>query len=444
MPLSRMVVLLIFLFPMAVPAESFVAGPDGYRERLGDLGPGDTLVLRPGTYRRGLPLHGLEGAPGEPITVRGPREGEPARILGRRGHNVVSLVDVGHVRIANLEIDGRGLPVDGVKAEGHSRFAHHVTLEGLTIRNLGRHQQIVGISTKCPTWDWVIRGNRIRGAGTGMYLGDADGTAPFVGGLIEGNRVTGSIGYAVQIKHQNGRPELKGMPAAPRDTVIRHNILAKEGNSATGAMARPNLLVGHFPAQGPGARDRYLIHGNLLLNNPTESLFQGEGRVAFYDNLLVNPGGAGLVVQPHKGIPRAIWLFHNTVISRGPGITLRSAPGTEIQQVVGNAVFSPRPLAATAARTAANVLEAPAAAGQLLAGGKAVFRRSVFCPERWALTGALAAERLMARFPAAEQDFAGRSRNGSRRGAFAGSGTGPDCRVGMERGALPLRHVFHH
>lgn len=443
MPVFRMVVLFVLLFPTAVPAETFVAGPEGYRERLGDLGPGDTLVLRPGTYRRGLPLHGLEGAPGEPITVRGPREGEPARILGRRGHNVVSLADVGHLRIAHLEIDGRGLPVDGVKAEGHARFAHHVTLEGLTIRNLGRHQQIVGISTKCPAWDWVIRGNRIRGAGTGMYLGNADGTAPFVGGLIEGNRVTGSMGYALQIKHQQGRPDLEGMPAAPRDTVIRHNILAKGGNSATGAMARPNLLVGHFPPQGPGARDRYLIHGNLLLNNPTESLFQGEGRVAFYGNLLVNPGGPGLVVQPHKGIPRAIWLFHNTVISGGPGITLRSAPGTETQEVVGNAVFSPRPLAAPSARTAANVLEPPAAAGRLLAGGEAPFRRTVFCPQPSALTGPRAGGALMERFPAAEQDFAGRSRDGSRQGAFAGSGTGAGCRVGMEPEALPLRRVFH-
>lgn len=64
-------------------------------------------------------------------------------------------------------LDGRDLPVDAVKAEGHADWAHHITLENLLIRvrGHGNNQQTVGISTKCPAWGWVIRDNEIIGAG---------------------------------------------------------------------------------------------------------------------------------------------------------------------------------------------------------------------------------------------------------------------------------------
>jgi len=441
---SGLLMLLLFLCPTAVPAATVEAGPGDYRERLSQLEPGDRLVLRAGTYRQGLPVHDLQGTAEAPITIRGPRQGPPARVMGRRGHNIVSLVDAAHVRIAHLVLDGRGLAVDGVKAEGHSRYAHHINLENLTIQNLARHQQIVGISTKCPAWDWVIRGNHIRNAGTGIYLGDSDGSAPFIGGLIEGNRVTGSMGYALQIKHQTRRPDGLGLPRAPRDTVIRYNVLAKDAGSATGAMARPNLLVGHFPAEGPGARDRYLIYGNFLVNNPTEALFQGEGRLAFYNNVLINPAGPGAVVQPHKGIPRAVWLFHNTVITQDAGITLRAAPGTRIQKVVANAIFSPRPIRAPSAHVADNSVAPTVAVPRYLPGAAGDPLQGMFCPRGEALRGKRVAGGLMKQFPHAAQDFAGRPRAGIYRGAFAGRGDREACRVGLSGETLPLRRARRH
>ena len=89
-----------------------------------------------------------------------------------------------------------------MKSERQARYAHHITLENLLIRGHGNNQQTVGISTKCPAWNWVIRGNTIIGAGTGMYLGDSDGSAPFVAGVIERNLIVDTIGYNLQIKHQ--------------------------------------------------------------------------------------------------------------------------------------------------------------------------------------------------------------------------------------------------
>lgn len=319
------------------------AGPRDYRSRLRDLAPGDHLVLRAGVYERGLPLHRLQGTATRPITVSGPVSGEPAVFRARRGANTVSLLDVSHLEVSNLELTGDGVPVDAVKAEGHAAYAHYVTLSNLHITGHGASRQNVGISTKCPAYGWRILDNRIEGAGTGMYLGDSDGSAPFVGGLIEGNRMEDTVGYNLQIKHQNARPADGALPSGPSRTIIRKNRFRKSSPTGASGGARPNLLVGHWPPEGPGADDIYLIYGNVFYSNPVERLFQGEGNLAFYNNLLVNPAGDGLAIQPHNDIPRRVWIFHNTIIATGTGLTIHAVPGTEVLAITGNAVFAETP-----------------------------------------------------------------------------------------------------
>ncbi|HYP69089.1 MAG TPA: hypothetical protein VEP67_12680, partial [Thiobacillaceae bacterium] len=231
------------------------------------LSPGDTLQLSPGIYTRGLSVHELQGRADQPITIAGPKEKPGAVFLGRPGINTISLANAAYLVIRNLTLDGGNLPVDGIKAEGYSRFAHHITLENLRITGHGNNQQIVGISTKCPAWGWVIRGNVIERAGTGMYLGNSDGSGPFWAGLIEANEVVDSLGYDLQIKHQKPRPALEDAPKGPAVTVIRDNLFGKSRNASVGAMARPNVLLGHWPLQGPGTDDRYLVYGNLFVDN---------------------------------------------------------------------------------------------------------------------------------------------------------------------------------
>ena len=219
--LIPMLFLTALLCVPSADAQTFTADPTDYHRLVKKLRPGDVLRLRAGQYARGLRIHELHGTAARPITIEGPADGEPAVLLGRPRRNVVSIKDASHIVVRNLEIDGRGAFVDGVKAEGNARFAHHITLENLYIHNLVRHQQSVGISTKCPAWDWVVRGNRIVGVGTGMYFGDSDGSDPFIGGLIEDNEVVDTIGYNLQIKHQSPRPRIEGMPTEPRMTIIR-------------------------------------------------------------------------------------------------------------------------------------------------------------------------------------------------------------------------------
>ena len=233
-------------FVSAAGAESVHrASPDTYRRAIGLLRPGDTLSLSPGEYREGLPVRNLSGEPGRPITISGPRRGAPATFIAREGRNTVSIVDSRYLVIRNLVLEGRNLPVDAVKAEGHSRWAHDITLENLVIRGHGNNQQTVGISTKCPAWNWIIRGNTILGAGTGMYLGDSDGSAPFVAVRIERNPIVDTVGYNLQVKHQRARHDIPGMPAGRSTTIIRYNVFAKP-RGGFGGRGAPQRAGGPF------------------------------------------------------------------------------------------------------------------------------------------------------------------------------------------------------
>ena len=233
-----------------------------------------------------------------------------------------------------------------MKSERHARYAHHITLEHLLIRGYGNNQQTVGISTKCPAWNWVIRHNTIIGAGTGMYLGDSDGSAPFVAGVIERNLIVDTIGYNLQIKHQRPRPDVAGMPVDASVTVIRHNVFANPGGGSPAA-PRPNVLVGHFPLEGAGVDDRYVIYGNFFYRNRYEALFQGEGNVALYDNLFVNPDGDAIHIQPHNDVPKRVDIAFNTVLAGRVGISVVASERSisYAQTVVANVVFAALPIA---------------------------------------------------------------------------------------------------
>ena len=317
-----------------------VVGPEAYLSAVINATPGAIIELRPGIYTEGLPILGLNGTQHQPIVIEAADPARRPQFLARPGRNTVSIVNASYVTVRNLDLDGQNLPVDAVKAEGHSDFAHHITIEGLRILRHGFDQSIVGISTKCPAWGWVIRRNEIVGAGTGMYLGDSDGTAPFFDGIIEYNLVVDSRGYDIQIKHQIGRPSDIGVPVESQTTIIRHNVLTKVADGREEHMARPNLLVGHFPKSGLGQDDHYAIYGNFLYANRAEALFQAEGNVALYANIFVNPFGDAVHIQPHNDIPKNIWIFNNSVIAAGRGIVLQGRVREYLRELRGNVVLA--------------------------------------------------------------------------------------------------------
>ncbi|MEO6066317.1 MAG: hypothetical protein ABIP49_11120, partial [Lysobacterales bacterium] len=321
------------------------ANPADYRALVARLTPGDTLRLVAGDYRDGLPLHGIHGDASRPIRIEGPRDGPRAVFHARPGANTISLADASHLRLSDLTLDGRNLPVDGVKAErGDGRPVHDTTLERLTIVRHGIAQDVVAISTKVPAWNWQVRGCLIVGAGTGMYFGNSDGSAPFVAGVIEGNMVIDTIGYNVEVKHQRERPPSLGIPAGPHETVVRANVFAKARHASTGDLARPNVLVGHFPPRGEGSADRYFVAENLFFDNPGEALLKAEGRLVVERNLFVNHRGDAIVIQPHHDRPRYLRLRDNVIAAEGTGVIIRDLMPQQESALTANRILAMTPV----------------------------------------------------------------------------------------------------
>lgn len=399
--------------------QQLTAGPGNYRDVLPTLQPGDTLTLQAGSYDRGLPVTDLNGTANACIVIQGPADGNRATFTGSDSFNLIAFRRSSYVKVRHFDLDGENKAGFGVATQDAPNPVHHVVIEDLHMVGFGANQQIVGISTKTPAWDWVIRGNTIIGAGTGMYLGNSDGQQPFIRGVVELNTVVDTIGYNIQIKHQNGRVDLPGIPTQA-ETIIRYNVLSKQNGGSSGGNARPNLLLGHFPTSGSGANDRYVVYGNLLHDNPNENLFQGEGNIAFFSNLAINPNGGAIVIQPHNDVPRSIDVFFNTVIASGSGIRVSGGDAAFTQQVVGNAIFAGTPLSAgtSSDNHEGSVTDAASAledsSGTLDSAGDLDLR-----PRPGQLEGSQVDMSAIVGLPGADVDFCGLPRDTSFRGAYS-------------------------
>ncbi len=309
------------LHPCAAAAE-IQANPSNYRALLRALKPGDTLNLVAGRYSR-LPITELNGTPDAWITIAGPASGAPAVIAGAAEYNTVEIQNSSYLSIENLRIDSLGIPgAFGISAKGHEdNLTHDIRIEGNTLVGQNGGQQTDGISTKTATWGWVIRYNRILGAGTGIYLGESDGTQPFVNGIVENNLIADTIGYNMEIKDQIAIPSLPGMPLGPTTTIIRNNVFIKNDQPSPDG-DRPNLLVGAFPTAGAGSLNMYDIYGNLFYHNHREALFQGSGRISLHDNIFVDGPYTypAVVLRSQKYPLRYAQVYNNTVYTFGRGI----------------------------------------------------------------------------------------------------------------------------
>jgi hypothetical protein len=437
MPWPYLRLLLLVFLGISLPSgTSFAAGrvvnatPANYLTLLGTLQPGDTLMLAPGSYSaNGLPVADLNGTASDPITIAGPPSAPRAVILGHAGQDTVRISRSSYVIIKDLDVDSRYLGGDGVNSRTSN---HHITLERLSIRGCSDAQGTVGISTnQAPVWGWIIRHTTITDCGTGMYLGNSDGNEQFLAGVIEHNLIYDTIGYNIEIKHQNPLPtNVPGLPLGVSKTVIRHNVFSKANNSGTSDYARPLVLVGHVPLSGAAASNYYEIYGNFFYQNPNgEALFQGEGNFGLYDNLFFNsvdPSGsaAAILVQPHNDRPRDIRIFNNTVVSRNRGITVSGGATGFRQHVLGNAVFAASPIAA--ADQEQNTVDTYANAAVALTAPFAPLGSKDLFPRAGQLTGTPIATSSINAYAEWDRDFNGTQRaDFTFRGAYFGDGVNP-------------------
>ena len=405
--------------PARVFALTQTAGPADYLGKLDKLKPGDVLLLQSGVYTSDLQLAGLAGTKERRIVITGPVSGPRAVFVANSRHNTVELRDCTFVDVCNLELDGKGLDAPaGVCAKDGK--THDIGIEGLYIHDYSGSQGTDGISTKMPTWNWTIRNNVIERCGTGMYLGNSDGSCPFVNGLIEHNLIVDTVGYNIQIKHQKSRPEIPGITRAT--TIIRHNVFVKSRMFDNSIGARPNLLVGHPPDSGIGTDDLFLIYGNFFWKNPKEALFQGEGHIAFFDNVCVNPDNAGVRIMKHNGKVKTVAVFNNTVVAKGGGIDVSGAEPGYSQFIVANAVFGS---GVHGPGVADNITGSYESAAQFLANPFGGIGNLDCFPLPGKLRGPQIDVSRFKDYLEAGRDFNGNAQDGSWRGAYAGEGKNP-------------------
>ena len=408
----------------AAPLRTIQANPSNYRSYIGGLLPGDRLQLAAGTYTQGLNLWNKKGQPGKCIVIEGPATGSPALFTGSDTFNLVSLKDTHYVAVKNLTLDGQGKLGDGVKGEAGAVSNHHILLENLTLKNFNNTVQSVGINTKSPAWNWVIRRSTITATGTGLYLGGSSGQFEVAAFLIENNLIHGTLGYGVQMKHQLARNTSIGAPSSAT-TILRHNVFSKAAGSLSGIEARPNVLLGHWPLSGAGSTDFYQVYGNLFDENPYEALFQAEGNVALHDNLFVNrTGPAAVRFQKHNNLPRKLDVYNNTVVAKGTGITIYNADPAYTQKVTANAVFAATPLAG--GQTSGNLLGSYATAATALNNPTAPLGSGLdLYPQVGKLTGTAVDTSAYSTLSDGDKDFNGFPRINTFRGAYSGEGVNP-------------------
>ena len=424
--------LLCFAIPSAAAAADVPATPADYQAKLGGLQAGDVLKLAAGDYLSGMNIVGMNGAAGMPIVIQGPATGAPARFVGKSGKNTIDIKNSSFITIQNLLLDGQDISgIDAIKAGGQaSDFAHHITIEGCTITKHaggGSSQQTVGVSTKIVTWDWIVRGNLIDGAGTGMYFGNSDGSRAFIGGVIEGNLFRDTLGYNMQIKHQTDRGQgaVPQVPTDDRVTVIRHNVFIKSNNPSPDG-ARPNLLVDGPPNSGPGSKDWVEIYGNFFFHNDDDALFQGNGRLHIHDNVFVDSKQPAIRLTNHSGKTVIdAWVYNNTIFDTASGISVSSAPsGSSL--IFGNAIFSAQPLSGSTSGQKDNVTDSVANAGNyVVAPSKTLGAMDFFPKSGSALKGAALDVSGVQGDADYDVDFNGTKKDFTYRGAYHGEGTNP-------------------
>lgn len=428
-----------------VRANFIVATSTNYTTYLNTLIAGDTLYLTRGTYTENLTLNGRIGTSTSPIVIMGDTTLYSTVFNAQSCCNTVSITLCAYVVIKNLKLDGLNLYVDAVKGEGTTgNWAHHITLEYLNIVNYGADQQLVGISTKCHAWNWVIRKNIIIGAGTGLYLGNSNGDKPFVNGLIENNLVLNTVGYNMEIKQQSDAVRDK-FPGTNVDgkTTIRYNVFCKQNNGSTGGSARPNVLVGAFPSTGIGSNDYYEMYGNFFYQNPNEALLQATGNMTLYENIFVNhfdPAGfRAIYVTAQNGFqPRNIKIFHNTVwaANSSGGIRLYN-PNTAFQQYChANVVFASSAVT-NFTNSVDNITDSYANASAYVLSASTSLTALNLYPQNGQLTGAATSNTLFTTYIDWDKDFNGNTYDWTYRGAYSGCCTNNGWQLQLDTMPVP-------
>jgi hypothetical protein len=266
--------------------------------------PGTWILLRPGVYQGGIWAGNIAGTAEKPIVITAADASQKPIIRG--GANGLQLSDVAHLHVRDLIIEQattNGLNIDD--GGTYATPSHHVTVSGLTIRNIGSTGNHDGIKLSgvqqfrienCDIQNWgqggsaidmvgcqdsVIEGNFIRHsnstAGSGIQ---AKGGSSNI--VIRGNRLENAGARAIQA---GGSTQLEffrpqGATYEARDILVERNLIIGATAAITfvnvdGSTARFNTIY------RPG---RWVIR---ILQETTATGFVPSRNGVFTDNIVV-------------------------------------------------------------------------------------------------------------------------------------------------------------
>ncbi len=336
-------------------AATIYANPgDSINSKINSMGPGDTLILNPGTYNTaGVTMMLITNKVGRPdawYTIKAVQPGTVV-IKGNSGRNTCEMRNSAYWRFENLVLDGQGLASDGIKATVNTGvpdtdWCHDIVIDGVEMRNLPN----AAVNTQVTVWNLTVRNCWFHDVGLAGYLGSPDHVQQIINLVWEHNLVERTYGYGMQVKAQNVRSGLTlgqtpGLEFTSWGWRIKDNVYMR--TSPPASSARPCLLVDAGPASGSGSTDLATIDGNVVLaqtaDSTADNAFQLSGNLRVINNILMNCKGSTAIRIGFHDItyPRQVEVINNTVFidgsSGGPCLAVSSLQSGYTQVIANNA-----------------------------------------------------------------------------------------------------------
>jgi parallel beta helix pectate lyase-like protein len=314
------------------------------------LAPGDTLILRGGTYsqtaRRAVTVNGTAS---QPIVIRAADGESPLLtrpISTMDTQNNIELVSCSHLTIRGLRFEGGS---SGVRIMGGS----HITLEDCEVFGTGNN----AIPMNSGNCDFiVIRHTEIHHTGLSTS-GETEGEGMYVGCNNNTCRVTNSVFENNYIHH------LRSTSAGGNDgievkvgsggNVIRNNVI-HDTNIGT---QYPGIFV-----YGGGTASN-IVEGNVLWNCGEAIQVVSDAEVR--NNIILN-SDVGITTAPHSQVAlmKNVTIANNTIFGNGQGLYVRWSGATNMA-LANNAIYSPSGTAVNAAGLGASLVLANYVEGTL-------------------------------------------------------------------------------
>ena len=267
--LATLIALWLGQVARAATIDIMVTNAAEFRSAVAVAKPGTRILLAGGVYGGGFHFSTLRGEPNQPIIIAAANPEQPP--IFRDAHVGIHLSNPAHLELRDLvftRLTQNGLNIDDGNAAAGAAGAHHVTLRGLRISDIGADGNNDGIKLS-GVWDFMVSGCTIERWGTrggsaidlvGCHRGRIE--ANFIrhnfpappncngvqakGGssniVIQGNRFEHAGGRGVNLGGSTGLPYFRPALTADGDHAEARDLIV-EGNHFLGGLS-PVAFVG--------------------------------------------------------------------------------------------------------------------------------------------------------------------------------------------------------